>query len=143
MVAGSGINPDYVHHVDMNYSSNWAYILNNMNLNIHGNIVERSGTKGFEFEFYNLRIKGPYFYVLETPLLATIPTYNADNNGYNIVAMSYNEAEHHNSLIRMCSSMEIVTNDLSNFRVRLLNDQWEVVRIHEPLNVWITVTNEG
>ena len=41
----------------------------------------------------------------------------------------------------MCSSMELVTNDLSNFRIELVNDQLEHVKIKTPLYLQITVSN--
>lgn len=136
--ASSGIRGN-INRVDFNYSNNWAYILNNMNTNVPGS---KDGNK-FTFSFYNIRLNGPYMYVLDTPLTAVAPTYNVNNQGYNIVALTYNTSQIHNSCIQMCSSMECVTNDLSNFRIRLLNDQYDPVKIREPIYVQITVSNEG
>lgn len=137
--ASSGLDIDDVYRVEMSYSNNWAYILNNMNLSWAGT---KNGDS-FVFTFYNLRLNGPYMYILDTPLTATSPTYNANNQGYNIVALTYNTSQVHNSVIQMCSSMECVTNDLSNFRLRLLNDQYDPVHILEPLYVQISISNEG
>lgn len=42
----------------------------------------------------------------------------------------------------MCSSMEVVSNDLSNLRIELVNDQYEQVLIKSPMYIQITVSNE-
>ena len=141
-----------IRFVEMSYTDNWAYVLNNMNMKLGAKIeridVEQEGGSTAEqvcatFDFYNLRICGPYIYIIETPLTAVINTYNANNQGYNVVALSYNNAPYHNSTISMSSSMECTTNDLSNFRIRLINDQFETVHIREPIYVQITVKNQG
>ena len=80
--------------------------------------------------------------MLKTPLRATSTTYNAANQGYNVVAGVYNQAAYHNSLIQMPSSMEVVANDLSNLRVELVNDQYEHVKIRCPMYIHLTVSNE-
>ena len=122
--------------IEMEYSTNFAYLLNNLSAK-----RTRTGTVG-TFEFTNLRLCGAYIYIIETPIQSTVNTYNANNQGYNIVAMTYNTGGLHNSIQQCISSMECTTNDLSNLRFRLVNDQYEPVRINEPLYVQITVSNE-
>ena len=135
--------------VELSYTDNWAYVFNNMNLVVTAEPTEVTYTgvantyDGYTFWFYNMRINGPYIYVVDTPLTATVNTYNANNQGYNIVALSYNDAPTHNVCIKMCSSMECTTNDLSNFRVRLLDDQFNPVRVYQPMYIQITISNEG
>lgn len=131
--------------VTMEYSDNWAYVLNNMNRVIESEITEDKNTHYVtaRFRFMNIRINGAYQYVLETPVTCTVNTLNANNEAYNIVGLSYNATQTHNSTIQMASSMECVTNDLSNFRVRLLNDQFDPVHLREPVYVQFTVSNEG
>ena len=132
-----------IYRVELSYTDNFGYVFNNMNLTLAGEKKSHGTVDSYDFMFYNLRLMGPYLYVLDTPLHATVNTYNANNQGYNIVALSYNTSDSHNSLIQMCSSMETTTNDLSNFRIRLLNDQYSPVRIFEPVYLQITVSNEG
>ena len=129
-----------VSKVSLKTSSNYAYLLNNMNAEIFGEL--NSDGDGFDFHFHNLRLGGPYLYVLKTPLQASVQTYNAKNQGYNVVACCYNSNGYHNSNTQMCSSMEVVTDNLSDFRIELVNDQYEPVKVHTPLYLQITVSNE-
>ena len=121
-------------------STNYSYLLNDLRTEIIGE--EDSTNECFNFYFHNLRLGGPYLYVLKTPLQATVPTYNSLNQGYNVVACTYNPNGYHNSNVQMCSSMEVVTNDLSNFRIELVNDQYEPIRINTPIYLQITVSND-
>ena len=122
-------------------STNYGYLLND--LRASEILGEKDTTKNcFNFYFHNPRLGGPYLYVLKTPLQATVPTYNAINQAYNIVACTYNPNGLHNTNIQMCSSMEVVTNDLSNFRIALVNDQYEPVEINTPIYLQITVSND-
>lgn len=136
----------------ISYSDNWAYVLNNMNKEITGTIETEhedpddptSAQHNYVyFTFVNMRLNGPYIYVLDTPITSVTNTLNANNESYNIVALSYNGTDSHNSTIQMCSSMESTTNDLSNLRVRLLNDQYTPVKILEPMYIQLTVSNQG
>ena len=124
--------------VSLKTTTNFGYLLNDLRTEIFG---EKS-TSSFVFNFHNPRLGGPYLYVLKTPLQATVPTYNSLNQGYNVVACTYNPNGYHNSNVQMCSSMEVVTNDLSNFRIELVNDQYEPIRINTPIYLQITVSNE-
>ena len=137
---GTVFNINDVSKVSLKTSSNYAYLLNNMNAEIFGEL--NSDGDGFDFYFHNLRLGGPYLYVLKTPLQATVPTYNVKNQGYNVVACCYNSNGYHNSNTQMCSSMELVTDNLSDFRIELVNDQYDPVKIHTPLYLQITVSNE-
>ena len=121
--------------IEMSYTSNFSYVLNNLNKTL-------TSTDG-NFNFYNLRYCGPYLYVLDTPLKSTVNTYNANNNGYNIVACAYNTADSHNNIVQAISSMELTASDLSNLRFRLLNDQMELVHIFSPIYIQMTISNEG
>lgn len=134
----------------LEYTDNYAYVLNNMNLEVNAksadiSIGESSTTDNstVTFWFYNIRLNGSYIYVLDTPITAVSNTLNANNQAYNIVALSYNGTDRHNSTIQMCSSMECTTNDLSNLRIRLLNDQYNPVKVREPIYIQITLTNQG
>ena len=124
--------------ISLKTSTNFGYLLNDLRTEIIG---EKS-TNSFIFNFHNPRLGGPYLYVLKTPLQATVPTYNSLNQGYNVVACTYNPNGYHNSNVQMCSSMEVVSNDLSNFRIELVNDQYEPIRINTPIYLQITVSNE-
>ena len=125
-------------------STNYSYLLNDLRTEITGEkyIDSDSTNSCFNFYFHNLRLGGPYLYVLKTPLQATVPTYNSLNQGYNVVACTYNPNGYHNSNVQMCSSMEVVTNDLSNFRIELVNDQYEPIKINTPIYLQITVSND-
>ena len=137
----SGINYDKIPRVSLRTSTNYGYLLNDLRSSeIFGERDDRNVR--FNFYFHNPRLGGPYLYVLKTPLQATVPTYNAINQGYNVVACTYNPNGFHNSNVQLCSSMEVVTNDLSNFRIELVNDQYEQVCINGPMYVQITVSNE-
>ena len=124
--------------VSLKTTTNFGYLLNDLRTEIFG---EKS-TSSFIFNFHNPRLGGPYLYVLKTPLQATVPTYNSLNQGYNVVACTYNPNGYHNSNVQMCSSMEVVSNDLSNFRIELVNDQYEPIRINTPIYLQITVSNQ-
>lgn len=124
--------------ISLKTSTNFGYLFNDLRTEIIG---EKS-TNSFIFNFHNPRLGGPYLYVLKTPLQATVPTYNSLNQGYNVVACTYNPNGYHNSNVQMCSSMEVVSNDLSNFRIELVNDQYEPVKINTPIYLQITVSNE-
>ena len=138
------VNPANVASVKMRYSMNFGYLLNN----IRGTAYDLTGetvtghNDYFNFNFYSLRFAGPLLYVLKTPLRATVPTYNANNQAYNIIASSYNTMAYHNQPTQLPSTMEIVTNDLSNLRMELVTDQMEPVYIHCPMYIVLKVTNE-
>ena len=135
------IDVNNVKSVKLRYSTNYGYLLNDLrSSDILGNINIDSNSCSFKFE--NLRAGGPYLYVLKTPLQSTVPTYNAINQGYNVVACVYNTLGYHNQVVQMCSSMEVVSNDLSNLRIELVNDQYEQVLIKSPMYIQITVSNE-
>lgn len=128
-----------VKSVVMRYTTNFGYLLNNLRSS------DFEGTKengAVSFTFQNLRLGGAYLYVLKTPLQSTVPTYNAINQGYNVVACVYNTSGYHNQVVQMCSSMEIVANEISNLRIELVNDQYEPVPIRCPMYIQITVSNE-
>ena len=132
---------DTIDKLSLKTSTNYGYMLNDLRSSeIYG--VKDTTNKCFNFYFHNPRLGGPYLYILKTPLQTSVPTYNAINQGYNIVACTYNPNGFHNSNVQMCSSMEVVTNDLSNFRIELVNDQYEQVCINGPMYVQITVSNE-
>ncbi len=137
---------DQISKITMKTSTNFGYLFNDLRTEIIGEkktVTNSSGTTtGFYFDFYHPRLGGPYLYVLKTPLQATVPTYNSLNQGYNVVACTYNPNGFHNQNVQMCSSMEVVTNDLSNFRIELVNDQYEPIRINTPIYLQITVSNE-
>lgn len=96
---------------------------------------------GYYFKFYNPRFSGAYIYIADTTINADVKTYNANNQAYNIVALSYNYASSHNSPIQCNSTMSGTSSDLSNLRIRLLNDQFEPVQIKESIYIQITVSN--
>ena len=134
-----GIN---VRSVAMRYSTNYGYLLNNLrSSDLMGNVINTDGVYTCEFSFNNPRLGGPYLYVLKTPLHASVPTYNAVNQGYNVVACVYNTVGYHNQIIQMSSSMEVVAKDLSNLRIELVNDQYEKVDIKSPMYIQFTVSN--
>ena len=129
-----------IESISIQYSTNYGYLLNNLRSSeLYGDIDSANGKCSFTFN--NLRCGGPYLYVLKTPLKATVPTYNAINQGYNVVACVYNTVGYHNQVIQMSSSMEVVTRDLSNLRIELVNDQYEKVDIKSPMYIQITVSN--
>lgn len=135
----SSINILNIESISMIYSTNYGYLLNNLRA------TELTGIKNndnFEFDFYNLRLGGPYLYLLKTPLLSIVPTYNENNQGYNVMACVYNTLGYHNQIIQMCSSMEVVANDLSNLRIELVNDQFEKINLKSPIYIQITISNE-
>ena len=138
--SGGLLKTSDISKVVLKTSTNYSYLLNDLRTEIIGE--EDSTNECFNFYFHNLRLGGPYLYVLKTPLQATVPTYNSLNQGYNVVACTYNPNGYHNSNIQMCSSMEVVTNDLSNFRIELVNDQYETIRLNTPIYLQITVSNE-
>lgn len=136
---------DNVESVTMDYTTNFGYLLNHLKASdtkLEGTRVDKGSEKYYSFTFQNLRFGGAYLYVLKTPLQSTVPTYNAINQGYNVVACVYNTVAFHNLPIEMCSSMEIVANELSNLRIELVNDQYESVPIRCPMYIQLTVSNE-
>lgn len=135
-----------VKNIELTYSTNFGYLFNDLRVSpITAEPYDASTTHnhvGAKFNFINPNRGGPILYILKTPLKATAPTYNAVNQGYNIVACAYNQADFHNSLTQLPSSMEVVCNDLSNLRIELVNDQYEHVKIRSPMYLHITVSNE-
>ena len=127
----------------MRWNTNFCYLLNNLRASDYDSTIEGTGAdKTFNFPFYNLRRGGAYLYVLKTPLQTPVPTYNANNQGYNVVACVYNTLAFHNQPVQMCSSMQVVSNDLSNLRIELVNDQYETLKIRGPVYIQLTVSNE-
>ena len=144
-----------VTNVKIHYSWGFVYILNNSNnyiLPITDDNLKPSLPKDktitswddhYLFEFCNLRLGGAYFYVIDMPTVKTdVMTMNENNQCYNIVGCTRNTADNHNENVQFISSMMGDIDNLSNFRVRLLNDNFEPVRIRSPLYIQITISNE-
>lgn len=126
-------------NVTMRFSNNYCYLFNDMVEEKHG---DKDGSK-YTFNFVNPRYSGAYIYLVDTsPLQSEMTTLNANNQAYNITCLSYNSATHHGMVIQGSSSMRTKTKDLSNLRIRLFNDQFDLVKIKEPLYIQLTVTND-
>lgn len=139
--------------VKIHYSWGFVYILNNSNnyilpiedenLKPSKPTEETDWTGHYLFEFCNLRLGGAYFYVIDMPTVKTdVMTMNENNQCYNIVGCTRNTADNHNENVQFISSMMGDIDNLSNFRVRLLNDNFEPVRIRSPLYIQITISND-
>ena len=142
-----------VTNVKIHYSWGFVYILNNSNnyiLPITDDNLKpalpatiTSWTGHYLFEFCNIRLGGAYFYIIDMPTVKTdVMTMNENNQCYNIVGCTRNTADNHNENVQFISSMMGDIDSLSNFRVRLLNDNFEPVRIRSPLYIQITISNE-
>ena len=132
-----------VKSVELLYSTNYGYFFNNLIGDpISLNQVTGAAEVTYRASFHNCSLGGAILYILKTPLNATVPTYNAINQGYNVVALSYNTNQIHNSIVQMCSSMEVTCNDLSGLRLEIVNDQYEHVKIRNPVYIQFTVSNE-
>ena len=132
-----------VHHISLTYSSNFCYLFNSLRADYIGTPTKApaANQKAANFDFYNLRINGAYIYVVDTNVNADVKTYNANNQAYNILAYTYNYSSVHNTPVQCQSTMTGTVADLSNFRIRVLNDQWELVPILEPVSVLCTISN--
>ena len=107
------------------------------------NDTSNPANDNYIFEFCNLRLGGAYFYVIDLPTVKTdVMTMNENNQCYSIVGCTKNTADNHNENVQFVSSMVGSINSLSDFRVRLLNDAFEPVRIRSPLYVQITISND-
>ena len=142
-----------VTNVKIHYSWGFVYILNNSNnyiLPITDDNLKPALPTGitdwtghYLFEFCNIRLGGAYFYIIDMPTVKTdVMTMNENNQCYNIVGCTRNTADNHNENVQFISSMMGDIDSLSNFRVRLLNDNFEPVRIRSPLYIQITISNE-
>ena len=142
-----------VSNVKIHYSWGFVYILNNSNnyiLPITDDNLKPALPTGvtdwtghYLFEFCNIRLGGAYFYIIDMPTVKTdVMTMNENNQCYNIVGCTRNTADNHNENVQFISSMMGDIDSLSNFRVRLLNDNFEPVRIRSPLYIQITISNE-
>ena len=139
--------------IRMTYSWGYCYILNNTNLYSYpitdNNMKPKNSNPAFDytghyyFEFCNIRIGGPYLYILDVPTVKVdVMTMNEANQGFNIVGHVTNTANNHNENVQFISSMEGKVNALSNFRIRLLNDNFEPVKIRSPLTILLTVSGD-
>ena len=142
-----------VTNVKIHYSWGFVYILNNSNNyilpitddNLKPALPDKmsSWDDHYLFEFCNIRLGGAYFYIIDMPTVKTdVMTMNENNQCYNIVGCTRNTADNHNENVQFISSMMGDIDSLSNFRVRLLNDNFEPVRIRSPLYIQITISNE-
>ena len=126
--------------VSMSFSNNFCYLFNNL---VKEKIADLSTSSYAYFDFFGVRISGPYIYLVDTsPLQSELRTINANNEIYNITALSYNSSFVHNSIIQGSSSMRMKTKDLTNLRIRLMNYQFDLVKIREPLYIQLTITND-
>lgn len=131
--------------VVMKFSNNFCYLFNSLTIEKEATFETASDgiTTIPTFHFYNMRLGGPYLYLIDTsPLQSEMKTINANSQSYNITALAYNNNVYHNGIIQGSSSMRTKTRDLSNLRIRLMNDQFDLVKIKEPLYIQLTVTNE-
>ena len=102
----------------------------------HYNIINRR-----YFEIFNLKRSGPVVFILDTNIKANTPTINENGQVYNIMAKTYNLADEHNSIQQMNSTMRGTVKDLTNLRIRLLNDFFEPVKIFNPVSIGLTISN--
>ena len=93
------------------------------------------------FELHNLRRSGPFVYVVDTNINTPVKTINENGQTYNVMARSYNTATYHNEIIQCNSTMTGTVKDLTNLRIRILNDFMEPLNIHNPVYVNLTVSN--
>ena len=127
----------------MNNSNNYILPITDDNLKPALPATITSWTGHYLFEFCNIRLGGAYFYIIDMPTVKTdVMTMNENNQCYNIVGCTRNTADNHNENVQFISSMMGDIDSLSNFRVRLLNDNFEPVRIRSPLYIQITISNE-
>ena len=119
-------NPDKI------YDSETSKFINN---NENGNYVRY-------FNFYNFRLGGPYRYILICSADSEQKTMNDKNQEFNIVACSQNTSTYHNEPMNIQSTMRIKSNDLTNFRIELLDDQFNKIKLHCPVQYMLTIFNE-
>ena len=147
-----------ISNVELTYSWGYAYIVNNR-ADLIEEITSNEDKPALKdqynesvlttydghhfFEFCSLRLGGPYAYILEmTSLKTDVLTMNEANQCYNVTGMARNVADNHNETVQFISSMRGKASSLSNFRVRLLDDNFQPVKIRSPLWVQITITND-
>ena len=133
--------------ITLTYSWGFVYILNN-----RADLVEEIKDEALKptrlsghhyFEFCNLRLGGPYLYILDMPTVKTeVMTMNEVNQAFNLTGVVKNVADNHNENVQFISSMEGRVNSFTNFRVRLLDDNFEPVRIRSPLYLQFTISND-
>ena len=149
--ASTGVNTysenKTVKDITMKYSWGFCYILNDTSSVIYRttdpDLIPSQNVGHYYFQFCNIRMGGPYEYILDVPTVKVdVMTMNEANQAYNIVGHVTNTADNHNENVQFISSMEGKVNALSNFRVRLLTDNFDPVKIRSPLTVMITVSNE-
>ncbi len=131
-------NTSTISDVTLSYSSNFAYLFDNMNMTIDRST---SSATSSSFQFWTMRLGGPYIYQIQTiPCQAMVTTCNAINQRFNVGAMTYNLNSSKGGLCHCISSMELQASDLSSFRIHLINDQGESVQIRNTIYIQITVT---
>ena len=133
--------------IELTYSWGFVYLLNNradVCYPVTDDAKKPTTDAGhFYFEFCNLRLGGPYLYILDMPTVKTdVMTMNEINQCYNLTGVVKNVADNHNENVQFISSMQGRVNSFTNFRIRLLDDNFEPVRIRSPLYIQITISND-
>ncbi len=150
----SGPNPDgnKVKGISIQASNNFLYMFGNLFNEwtgtetpeymefTAGDCAERKNNVRY-FELHNLRRSGPFVYVVDTNINTPVKTINENGQTYNVMARSYNTATYHNEIIQCNSTMTGTVKDLTNLRIRILNDFMEPLNIHNPVYVNLTVSN--
>lgn len=89
-----------------------------------------------------MRFCAPYLYLIDTSSLRSEMTINANSQSHNMTALSFNTKDDHDGIFQGSSPMGAETRDLSNLRIRLMNDQFDLAKIKTLLYIQLTVTDD-
>ena len=139
----------------LNFCDRFCYVVNNLTFGLEcenpdvfytstGTETNNNSSNNYVryFHFYNLRLGGPYLYIIKVNADTEEKTLNDNNQQFNVVACSQNASTYHNEPVCINSSMKIKSNDLTRFRIELLDDQFNHINLHHPVSYTLSIYNE-
>lgn len=89
--------------------------------------------------FRGVYFNGPIFYLAETGARPTVNTRNNANHQFNAVGIFYNYNTEFRSFVQMSGTMQLIMSNVSNFRLRIVDDAGRVVRLRSPVFCHLTI----
>lgn len=89
--------------------------------------------------FRGIYANGPIFYLAETGARPTVNTRNNANHQFNAVGIFYNYNTEFRSFVQMSGTMQLIMSNVSNFRLRIVDDAGRIVQLRSPVFCHLTI----
>lgn len=116
----------------ISYSINFGYIFNNIN-------NTQVSFDGSPLSWPNVRLTGPFNYILNSNMIPEVPTLNELGQTFNMSLLTYNVCSRLGEIVQMAGTMRCMTSNITKIRFQLINDQGDLVKITSPIYLQLTI----